>query len=325
MNDQASNWLRSRTFSAPAFDLGELAAAKGSTRVSVVVPARNEAATIGKIITSIGDDHLAGSGLIDELIVIDSDSTDDTAQVAEAAGAAVFRSVEISPELGWRPGKGEAMWKSLLVSNGEIIVYIDADLVHFTSLYVTGLLGPLLLHDDVLLVKGFYDRNLIGATSGDGVAQGGRVTELTARPVTSLWWPDLAGVIQPLSGEWAGRRSLLESLPFPSGYGVEVGVLIDSYERFGLSSIAQVDLGNREHIHQDLTGLGVVAAEVLAAATQRRFGEAPAEGAEISQPLRAQDDDNVTWTPRSINSAERPPAISLPGYGAEIAERKETP
>lgn len=323
MNERATNWLSTRTFSAPAFDLTELVDAKASTSVSVVVPARNEAATIGKIITTIGEEHLAGSGLIDQLIVIDSDSTDNTADVAEEAGATVFRSAEIRPELGWRPGKGEAMWKSLLVSSGEIIVYIDADLVHFTSLYVTGLLGPLLLHDEVMLVKGFYDRNLIGASSGDGVAQGGRVTELTARPVTSIWWPDLAGVIQPLSGEWAGRRSLLESLPFPSGYGVEIGVLIDSYQGFGLDSIAQVDLGNREHIHQDLSGLGVVAAEVLAAATQRRFGEAPAADAEISQPLRA-DDGSVGWTPRSINSEERPPAASLPGYGSEASSRKET-
>lgn len=309
MNEAARTWCERRTFDANTFDIAELIAAKESTRVSVVVPARDEAETIGAIVESIRDAHVIDSHLVDELLVIDSDSTDTTADVSRDAGATVFSAAQIRPDLGWRPGKGEAMWKSLFVATGDIVVFIDGDLTTFTPDYVTGLLGPLLTDADIALVKGFYDRSLDGAEYG--IAQGGRVTELMARPVINLWWPDLAGVIQPLAGEWAARRSLLESLAIPSGYGVELASLIDTYEQCGLDALAQVDLGVRGHIHQDLASLSVVAAEVLAAASARRFNDANARDADIAHFARVSGDSRE-WVSRGINVEERPPRREMP-------------
>lgn len=285
-------------------ELIDLKQAQG-LRISMVIPARDEAATIGSIVESIHEVHLKGTGLVDELLVIDSDSSDATAEIARAAGAIVYSAAQIRPDLGWRPGKGEAMWKSLFVASGDLVVFIDGDLTTFTPDYVTGLLGPLLTDDGVLLVKGFYDRSLAGAEFG--IAQGGRVTELMARPVLNLWWPDLAGVIQPLAGEWAARRSLLDVLPFPSGYGIEVASLIDTFQRCGIDALAQVDLGERGHIHQDLASLSVVAAEVLAAATARTFGAAAPPDADISHLARVSGGTEQEWRSRNVNSAERPP------------------
>jgi len=305
MNEAARGWCDRRTFNANAFNLTELITAKGSSRVSVVIPARDEAATIGGIVESIHSAHVLETRLVDELLVIDSDSADGTADVARRAGATVYSAAQIRPDLGWRPGKGEAMWKSLFVSTGEIVVFIDADLTTFTPDYVTGLLGPLLSNPDIALVKGFYDRALDGAEYG--IAQGGRVTELMARPVINLWWPDLAGVIQPLAGEWAARRSLLEALPFPSGYGIEIAVLIDTCELRGLDALAQVDLGVRGHIHQDLASLSVVAAEVVAAATARKFDAPISDHAEIAHLARVHGTESREWHSRAVNSMERPP------------------
>ncbi|MUH46400.1 MAG: glucosyl-3-phosphoglycerate synthase, partial [Actinobacteria bacterium] len=278
--------------------------------------------TIGPIITCIRDELMIQCGLVDELVVIDSDSTDETASVAEGAGAHVFSAATIRPDLGWRPGKGEAMWKSLLATTGDLIVFIDADLTNFDSRYVTGLLGPLLLHDDISLVKGLYDRDL--AVLAQGASQGGRVTELTARPLISLWWPELAGVIQPLAGEWAARRVLLEALEFPSGYGVEFAVLIDTFTRLGLDAIAQVDLGIRSHVHQDLASLGAMAAEVAAAAARRRFGDAPRSDAEISHVKRSHEGE-VHWTSRPINLNERPALASLHAMVPSTKPAEEIP
>lgn len=306
---QAQSPTPGRQFRAIDFTADILQYAKGDSRVSVVIPVRNEAATIGEIVQLIHTDLVAGSGLVDELLVIDSDSSDDTAVMARQAGAIVHHARDIRPELGWVPGKGEAMWKSLFVSTGEIVVFIDGDLTSFTSSYVTGLLGPLLNHSDVQLVKAFYDRDL--GIAADGTAQGGRVTELMARPLISSWWPELSGVIQPLAGEWAVRRSLLQTLSIPCGYGVEFAVLIDTYNRLGPDAIAQVDLGVRTHLHQDLASLGAMATEVLSAASRRRFGDVPSTGTKIVHPARAAGAEPVTWTTRSINDTERPPHDSM--------------
>lgn len=297
-------WRSTHTFAASDFDVQALLEAKGTRRVSVVIPARNEAPTIGPIIASIRQAHIEGSGLVDELIVIDSDSTDGTAAVARSAGATVHSAADIRPDLRWQPGKGEAMWKSLFVTEGEFIVFIDADLTTFSPAYVTGLLGPLLLDGEVAHVKAFYDRDLAGADHGQG--QGGRVTELVARPLLNLWWPELAEVVQPLAGEWSARRTLLEQLALPCGYGVELAVLVDTYERFGLGAIAQVDLGQRQHIHQDLASLGLVAAEVLAAATRRRFAEDEPAQPHLVQPTRVREGDALEWRVNAINTHERP-------------------
>jgi len=309
MHDRATQWLQRSTFREVNWAFDDVLRAKSATRISVVIPAHNEVATIGTIIARIREDLMIRSNLVDELIVIDSDSADETATVARAAGATVYSAADIEPELGWRPGKGEAMWKSLSITTGDVIVFVDADLMNFSSTYVVGLAAPLLRHEGISLVKGFYDRDL--ALDGAGKSQGGRVTELTARPLISLWWPELAGVIQPLAGEWSARRTLLESLDFPSGYGIEFASLIDTYEMLGLDAIAQVDLGVRRHVHQDLASLGAMAAEVIAAAARRRFNDAAAVDAEICNVGRSTTGVADEWTARPINHAERPARASL--------------
>jgi glucosyl-3-phosphoglycerate synthase len=183
--------------------------------VSVVIPARNEERTVGEVVACISQ-LSADTGLVDELVVIDSDSTDETSQAAATAGATVYRANEIAEHLGAFPGKGEALWKSLLVTRGDMLVFVDGDLTHWGPHFVTGLLGPLLYDQRVLLVKGFYER-LYRDGDGSVTADGGRVTELVARPLLSLWWPELTGIVQPLAGEWAARRDLMESLSIPVG------------------------------------------------------------------------------------------------------------
>jgi glucosyl-3-phosphoglycerate synthase len=229
----------------------------------------------------------------------------------------VHRARDVAPELGGWPGKGEALWKSLLVTKGDLLVFVDADLTHWGPHFVTGLLGPLLADPRVLLVKGFYER-LYAAGDGSVTADGGRVTELVARPLLSLWWPELTGVVQPLAGEWAIRRELMESLSVPVGYGVELAVLLDTAAERGLDAIAQVDLGSRGHKHQASHDLAVMAAELLLVAERRRpgavhtewgTGRTPAQGVELRQFVRA--DGEMRQRSRPVPVDERPPARSV--------------
>jgi glucosyl-3-phosphoglycerate synthase len=243
---------------------------------------------------------------VDELVVIDSDSTDATARAASDAGAVVYRARDIAPALGARQGKGEALWKSLLVTQGDVLVFVDADLTQWGPHFVTGLLGPLLADPGVLLVKGFYARIRTEA-DGSVSSEGGRVTELVARPLLSLWWPQLAGVVQPLAGEWSARRSLMESLAIPVGYGVELAVLLDTASRHGLDALAQVDLGSRAHRHQANHDLAVMAAELLAVAENRRTGSRQrVSGFTLEQYSR--EDGQVLRRSRPVPTDERPPA-----------------
>lgn len=249
-------------------------AAKGDRVVSLVVPARNEAATVGDVVTKVRSALVDTVALLDEIVVIDSDSTDDTYAVATDAGATVHRSAEIRPDLGTRPGKGEAMWKSLFVTAGEVLVFMDADLVDWDTHFVPGLLGPLLTDPGVELVKGFYERPMLDG----GVAvpfEGGRVTELVARPLIRLLFPELSGLHQPLAGEWAVRRSLFEQLRVPHEYAVELAALVDTQRSRGLEAIAQVDLGVRAHRHQSLRDLSGMSTQILASALAR-VGAGPA-------------------------------------------------
>ena len=308
--------------------------------VSVVIPAKNEERTVAGVVSAIAR-LAADTGLIDEVVVMDSDSTDATAAVAAQAGAAVHRARDVAPELGGWPGKGEALWKSLLVTKGDLLVFVDADLTHWGPHFVTGLLGPLLADPQVLLVKGFYER-LYAAGDGSVTADGGRVTELVARPLLSLWWPELTGVVQPLAGEWAIRRELMESLSVPVGYGVELAVLLDTAAAHGLDAIAQVDLGSRGHKHQASHDLAVMAAELLLVAERRRSGicepaaggsaaiEAPtrvdaARGpatrrVELRQFVRA--DGEMRQRSRPVPVDERPPARSVrPASGPRRADK----
>jgi glucosyl-3-phosphoglycerate synthase len=253
-----------RTFRADEFDAATLARAKRGQRVSVCIPARDEAATVGPIVAAVVAGLVESCGLVDEVLVVDDHSVDTTAAVAAAAGATVVAAPDVLPGHADGPGKGEALWKSLFVSTGDLVVWCDADVTNFDPAFVVGLLGPLLTRPDVALVKAFYERPFEGRPGG-----GGRVTELVARPVLSLLFPHLAGILQPLGGEYAGRREVLEQVPFERGYGVEIGLLVDVAARFGVEAVAQVDLGVREHRNRPLDQLAVAAVAVLRAALER--------------------------------------------------------
>lgn len=251
------------------WSLEGLVGAKGrqASRVSLVVPARNEAATVGAVVSRVREALMDTVDLVDEIVVIDSDSDDDTFAIASEAGAVVHRSAEIRPDLGTHPGKGEAMWKSLFVTTGDLIVFMDADLHDWDTHFVPGLLGPLLSDPAVQLVKGFYER-----PGADGPLEGGRVTELVARPLIALLFPELGDLVQPLAGEWAVRRDWFASLTVPTGYAVELAALVDTIRTGGADAIAQVDLGVRAHRHQALRDLGGMATQILAAALERAGG-----------------------------------------------------
>ena len=283
MHPVARAWFERRTSTAGDWAVDRLVSAKarGSHRVSVVLPALDEEPTVGDIVAGIV--ALADrTGLVDEVVVVDSGSTDDTAKVAAYAGATVYHRDEILPAHGSYPGKGEVLWKALAVTSGDLVVYVDADLTDFGEHYVIGLLGPLLSDPTVLMVKAFYDRPLLDVSA----AGGGRVTELLARPLLNALFPELAGVVQPLAGEYAARRELLEALPFAAGYGVETGLLIDAYRRNGLDAIAQVDLGERTHGHQDTAALGRMAATILHTVLRRTPVDSPL-WTELTQYRRA--------------------------------------
>ena len=310
-DDVAAAWLRRRTShwrDWPAGDLAERKRRQGLT-VSVVIPARDEERTVAGVVSAIARLR-ADTGLVDELVVMDSDSSDATSEAAADAGATVFRTREVAPELGAYPGKGEALWKSLLVTKGDLLVFIDADLTHWGPHFVTGLLGPLLADPATHLVKGFYER-LFSRTDGAVSADGGRVTELVARPLLSLWWPELTGVVQPLAGEWAARRDLMESLPIPVGYGIELGVLLDTARQHGLDAIAQVDLGSRGHKHQSSHDLAVMAAEIMLVAQRRRPDPARPAGENVTLWQFVREDGEMRQRSRPVPSAERPPARSI--------------
>src|ERR687889_1074825 len=282
MRPDARAWFELRTTSAPsldALDLDALLRAKrrGQHRVSVVLPARDEEATVGGLVADLHEEWVQRVPLVDELLVVDPDSTDDTAAVARAAGADVVAAADVLPAHGTRPGKGEALWKALAATTGDLLVFLDADLRSDVGHFVPGLLTPLLADPAVQYVKGCYTRPL--EVEGASVpAGGGRVTELTARPLLNALWPELAGVVQPLGGEYAGRRSVLEQVPFVSGYGVEVGLLVDLLDLVGLGALAQVDLGVRRHTSQGQEALGRMAGQVVSTVLARAGGRSEAGG-----------------------------------------------
>ncbi|RBY93913.1 glucosyl-3-phosphoglycerate synthase [Blastococcus sp. TBT05-19] len=320
MRPDARAWFAERTTTATSLadlDPGALLRAKrrGGHRVSVVLPARNEEATVGRLVADLREHWVHRVPLVDELVVVDSDSTDATAAVARAAGADVVATTDVLPAHGTRPGKGEALWKSLAATTGDLVVFLDADLLGDVAHYVPALLRPLLTDPQVRYVKGCYTRPL----EVDGAvvpAGGGRVTELTARPLLNALWPELAGVVQPLGGEYAGRRSALERVPFVSAYGVEVGLLIDLLRAGGLSSLAQVDLGSRRHTSQGVEALGEMAGQVVATVLSRAAAAHPRSGA-----LTQFRHDGTGFVPRTSDVAvdERPPMVTVPEYRARLA------
>ncbi|MGQ0842475.1 glucosyl-3-phosphoglycerate synthase [Actinokineospora sp.] len=291
--------LAERTWQSPEWTVSRLVCAKGSRTVSVVLPALDEEATVGQVVASVRP--LVGS-LVDELVVVDSGSTDRTAAVAAAAGARVVHRDEVLPELEPLPGKGEVLWRSLAATTGELVVFLDSDLVDPAPAFVPALLGPLLTTAETHLVKGFYRRplRLESAETGTG---GGRVTELLARPVLSALRPELAGIIQPLGGEYAGTREFLESVPFAPGYGVEIGLLLDAHTRYGLDGLAQVNLGVRKHRNRSLLQLGVMARQILGTALNRCGIESASAG--LTQFVQVGGE----WLPDRIDipMTDRPP------------------
>lgn len=262
-NPDVQRWFDHRTLMPlrPSLPLLEDLKRQNDTSIAVCLPALDEEETVGAICRSIRRHLMDGRAIVDELLVMDSGSEDRTEDVATAAGATVYRADDVLPHLPSENGKGEALWKSLAVLRSDIVVWLDSDVTNFDPGFVTKLVAPLLLDDELVYTKGFYRRPI----NGHGSTTGGRVTELVVRPLLHLLYPELTGVIQPLSGEYAGRRMALSEVPFFTGYSVEIGLLIDLVERFGLDSIAQVDLGERRHRNRDTLALGRMSHEILSA------------------------------------------------------------
>jgi glucosyl-3-phosphoglycerate synthase len=311
----AQAWFARRSSHAADWPVRRLIEAKGATRVSVVLPALDEQATVGRIVERIRRDLVERHPLVDELVVMDSGSTDATIEVAAAAGATVVRREDVLPDLPPRPGKGEVLWRSLAATTGDVVAFVDSDLRDFSSAFVTGLLGPLLTDASVQFVKATYDRPLQTETALVP-AGGGRVTELVARPLLAMYWPALTGFVQPLGGEYAARRSLLENLCFPCGYGVEFGLLVDTFARVGLDAMAQVDLSRRKHRNSDLHKLGRMAIEILQVAHWRLADhrDPPDTLPPVVLTQFARDGGGYRVIDTDMTEWERPPIVTVPGY-----------
>jgi len=290
-----------RRFHHSEFPAGRLLERK-SEPVAVVLPAREVADTIGQIV-----ERLRSLGpLIDQIVVVDAASRDGTAHVAAAAGAEVHQESELLPEFGQVLGKGDAMWRALSVVRGEVVVYLDSDTRDFSPHFATGMLGPLLAHDDVRFVKGFFRRPYLAADGSRLPADGGRVTELAARPLLSAFYPELAAFVQPLAGEVAARRSLLERLPFATGYAVETAMLLHARDALGgTAGMAQVDLDVRLNRHQPLRELGPMAYAVLRVILERLRAEGRLLD-DQTPPLQTAEGGLV-----QVEIVERPPYASL--------------
>ncbi|MDV6231120.1 glucosyl-3-phosphoglycerate synthase [Rhodococcus cercidiphylli] len=296
----AATWVR------PPWPLAEIVRAKRGRTVSVVLPALDEEDTVAGVVSSITP-HLGG--LIDEVVVLDSGSTDRTAQRARGAGATVVSREEALPGTPVVRGKGEVLWRGVAATSGDIVVFVDSDLVEPGSHFVPSLVGPLLMTEGLELVKGFYRRPLtIGdSTDEDG---GGRVTQLTVRPLLTALVPELAGVFQPLGGEYAATRQLLESLRFAPGYGVEIGLLLDTYHRLGASAIGQIGLGTRRHRNRPTSELAVMSRQIVATMFSR-LGLTDS-GAGFTTFETSGNQLSTKIAPLSL--VDRPPLITLDQY-----------
>ncbi|MGW5703311.1 glucosyl-3-phosphoglycerate synthase [Amycolatopsis japonica] len=299
------SWFERRTWQNPDWTLDDIVAAKGDRTVSVVLPALDEEDTVAEVVGTVRP--LLGT-VVDELVVMDSGSTDATAELAARAGARVVHREDVLPELPPVPGKGEVLWRSLAATTGDVVVFLDSDLVDPDPAFVPTLLGPLLCEEGVHLVKGFYRRPLRLESSG-----GGRVTELLARPVLSALRPSLSGLIQPLGGEYAATREFLESVPFAAGYGVEIGLILDAEARYGLEGLAQVNLGVRKHRNRSLLQLGVMARQILGTALAR-CGIKSDDPAQLTQFAQVGDE----WLPEvaEVSVSDRPPIREVRGLEA---------
>ena len=316
---QIDSWLATNTFHHSSFwDLGALVQEKQkqNLKISLCIPTLNEEKTIGKEVVIFTSELVQRYPLLDEIAVIDSDSSDQTREVAAAFGAQVYLSRDILPVYGEQRGKGENLWKAIYQLEGDIIVYIDADIKNIHPRFVYGLVAPLIFRPEIHYVKAFYDRPL-ASSQGIRPSGGGRVTEILIRPLFSLFFPELTALIQPLSGEYAVRREVLEKIPFPIGYGVETSHLIDVYHRWGLGAIAQTDLDRRVHRNQHTRDLGKMAFGIMQTFLKRVealgiVGNLP----ELSTTLRQFQVNNNVFeeVPLNIIEEERPPMVDIPEY-----------
>ncbi|HEY6074771.1 MAG TPA: glucosyl-3-phosphoglycerate synthase, partial [Anaerolineales bacterium] len=318
-------WFAENTYHAEEFsDLEALVRLKRrqNLKVSLALPALNEEDTVGTVIGTLKRALMDEVPVLDEIVLMDSNSTDGTREIAAGFGLPVYIHQHVLANYGARRGKGEALWKSLYVTSGDILLWLDTDIVNISPGFIYGLLGPLLANPGVQFIKGYYHRPL----RVDGKMQasgGGRVTELTARPLLNLFYPELSGIIQPLSGEYGGRRAALETMPFASGYGVEIGLLIDIFEKYGLSALAQVDLSERIHHNQPLESLSKMSFAIIQTVVrrlERRYGNNILDDVNKTMKLIRYEQGSLFLEVNEIAEVERPPMTALPEY-ASRAER----
>jgi len=315
-----SNWLEKNTFHYSDFkDLSRLVdeKAKKNLKISLCLPTLNEAKTIAKEIIIMKSELMTRYPLLDEIVVVDSGSTDKTTEIARAYGADVYEAAEILPHLEQFKGKGENLWKALYITRGDIIIYLDADIKNIHHRFAYGLLGPLLMYDQIKFAKAFYDRPISIGKNKLRPTGGGRVTELVIRPLFSLFFPELTQLIQPLSGEYAGFREVFERIPFPIGYGIETSMNMDIYEKWGLDVIAQVDLDRRIHRNQDTKALGRMAFTILKTFINRKIRLGLIDLREdLFDEMIQYNLVNNKYQPDlfKIEDHERPPMIEIPEY-----------
>ena len=315
-----NTWLEKNTFHYSEFkNLNRLMEEKTqkSLKISLCLPTLNEEKTIAKEIIIMKSELMTRYPLLDEIIVIDSGSTDRTRAIAREFGADVYKTDDILPHLEKFTGKGENLWKALYITQGDIIIYLDADIKNIHHRFAYGLLGPLLLYDNIKFAKAFYDRPISIGKNKIRPTGGGRVTELVIRPLFSLFFPELTQLMQPLSGEYAGYREIFEQIPFPIGYGVETSMILDIYHRWGLEVMAQVDLEKRVHHNQDTKALGKMAFAILKTFINRKaaLGLIELNEAMYDEMIQYQIVDNQVKPDKvEIRGYERPPIIEIQQY-----------
>jgi glucosyl-3-phosphoglycerate synthase len=316
----SKNWLEKNTFHHSDFkDLNRLVEEKlkKNLKISLCLPTLNEGKTIGKEIVIMKSELMTRYPLLDEIVVVDSGSTDKTRVIARSYGADVYEATEILPRLEPYKGKGENLWKALYITKGDIIIYLDADIKNIHHRFAYGLLGPLLLYDNIKFAKAFYDRPISIGKNKIRPTGGGRVTELVIRPLFSLFFPELTQFIQPLSGEYAGFRQVFERIPFPIGYGVETSMNIDIYKKWGLDVMAQVDLDRRIHRNQDTKALGRMAFVILKTFINRkiRLGLIDLKEELFDEMIQYNlVNEKYQADILKIEGYERPPIIEIPEY-----------
>lgn len=317
MND---TWIKNNTFHYATFnDLKQLVDIKEQKqlKISLCLPTLNEEKTIAKEIVIFKSELMTRYPLLDEIIVIDSGSTDHTREIASEYGADVYEATDILPHLEQFKGKGENLWKALYITKGDIIVYLDADIKNIHHRFAYGLIAPLLLNEQIKYTKAFYDRPIATSDNKIRPTGGGRVTELVIRPLFSLFFPELTQILQPLSGEYAGCREIFEQIPFPIGYGVETSMILDIYRRWGLEVMAQVDLEKRVHHNQDTKALGKMAFAILKTFINRKaaLGLIELNESMFDEMIQYQIVDNqIKPDTMEIRGYERPPMIEIEQY-----------